>query len=103
MSLPIRQGRLFPKSPPPSKKFGKALATIKVCRPLVSIVVAENSQMSDIRFSSIGSIWPICSSVTYLVTRARLIGNAEKAPSLVSRFRSLIFKPIFTRGKKNEL
>ena len=30
MSLPIRQGKLFPNSPPPSKKFGKSLATIKV-------------------------------------------------------------------------
>lgn len=29
MSLPIRQGSLFPFSPPPSKKFGRSLATIK--------------------------------------------------------------------------
>lgn len=29
MSLPIRQGELWKGSPPPSKKFGKALATIK--------------------------------------------------------------------------
>ncbi|CDZ98518.1 Uncharacterized conserved protein [Phaffia rhodozyma] len=29
MTLPIRQGRLFPNSPPPSKKFGKAMATFK--------------------------------------------------------------------------
>ncbi|WVF69291.1 hypothetical protein IAT40_004067 [Kwoniella sp. CBS 6097] len=28
-SLPIRQGKLFPDSPPPSKKFSKSLATIK--------------------------------------------------------------------------
>lgn len=30
LSLPIRQGKLFPDSPPPSKKFGKSLGTIKV-------------------------------------------------------------------------
>lgn len=30
MSLPIRQGRMFPDSPPPSKKFGRSLGTIKV-------------------------------------------------------------------------
>jgi hypothetical protein len=30
MSLPIRQGKLFPNSPPPSKKFGRSLGTIKV-------------------------------------------------------------------------
>jgi hypothetical protein len=29
MSLPIRQGRLFPDSPEPSKKFGDSLGTIK--------------------------------------------------------------------------
>jgi hypothetical protein len=29
MSLPIRHGKLFPNSPPPSKKFGRSLATIK--------------------------------------------------------------------------
>ncbi|WVQ80568.1 hypothetical protein IAT38_002673 [Cryptococcus sp. DSM 104549] len=29
MSLPIRQGKLFPDSPPPSKKFGRSLGTIK--------------------------------------------------------------------------
>lgn len=29
MSLPIRQGALFPSSPPKSKKFGRSLATIK--------------------------------------------------------------------------
>ncbi|KAJ9091641.1 hypothetical protein QFC19_009011 [Naganishia cerealis] len=29
MSLPIRQGSLFPFTPPPSKKFGRSLATIK--------------------------------------------------------------------------
>ena len=29
MSLPIRQGKLFPNAPPPSKKFGRNLATIK--------------------------------------------------------------------------
>lgn len=29
MSLPIRQGALFPSSPPKSKKFGQSLATIK--------------------------------------------------------------------------
>lgn len=29
MSLPIRQGKLFPKSPPPHRKFGRSLATIK--------------------------------------------------------------------------
>ncbi|OCF43955.1 hypothetical protein I317_02225 [Kwoniella heveanensis CBS 569] len=28
-SLPIRQGKLFPDSPPPSKKFSKSLGTIK--------------------------------------------------------------------------
>ncbi|KAK8858435.1 hypothetical protein IAR55_002662 [Kwoniella newhampshirensis] len=29
MSLPIRQGKLFPDSPPPSKKFGRSIATMK--------------------------------------------------------------------------
>ena len=29
MSLPIRQGSLFPHAPPPSKKFGRSLGTIK--------------------------------------------------------------------------
>lgn len=29
MSLPIQQGKMFPNSPPPSKKFGRTLATIK--------------------------------------------------------------------------
>ena len=29
-SLPIRQGKLFPDSPPSSKKFGRSLGTIKV-------------------------------------------------------------------------
>lgn len=29
LSLPIRQGKLFPRSPPPSKKFGRSVATIK--------------------------------------------------------------------------
>lgn len=27
---PIRQGRVFPEGPPPSKKFGASMATIKV-------------------------------------------------------------------------
>ena len=31
-SLPIRQGRLFPDSPPNSKKFGRSLGTMKVRR-----------------------------------------------------------------------
>jgi hypothetical protein len=30
LSLPIRQGKLFPDSPPSSKKFGRSLGTIKV-------------------------------------------------------------------------
>lgn len=29
LSLPIRQGKLFPASPPPSRKFGRSLGTIK--------------------------------------------------------------------------
>jgi hypothetical protein len=29
MNLPIRQGKLFPKAPPPHRKFGRSLATIK--------------------------------------------------------------------------
>jgi hypothetical protein len=36
MSLPIRQGKMFPDSPPPSKKFGRSLGTIKVGAAILS-------------------------------------------------------------------
>lgn len=41
MSLPIRQGRLFPDSPPPSKKFGDSLATIKYRCELSPVYVSH--------------------------------------------------------------
>ncbi|WWD18325.1 hypothetical protein CI109_102775 [Kwoniella shandongensis] len=42
MSLPIRQGRLFPDSPPPSKKFGRSIATMKVSNDLWEIGKSES-------------------------------------------------------------
>ena len=41
MSLPIRQGRLFPDSPEPSKKFGDSLATIKYRCDLKPVYVSH--------------------------------------------------------------
>lgn len=41
MSLPIRQGRLFPDSPAPSKKFGQSLATIKYRFDLQSVYASH--------------------------------------------------------------
>ncbi|KAF8528944.1 golgi-body localization protein domain-containing protein [Hysterangium stoloniferum] len=41
LSLPIRQGNLFPKSRPPTKKFGHHLATIKYRINFSSIYVAH--------------------------------------------------------------
>jgi len=41
MSLPIRQGRLFPESPEPSKKFGDSLATIKFRCDLKPVYVSH--------------------------------------------------------------
>ncbi|KAK4684426.1 hypothetical protein P7C73_g5753, partial [Tremellales sp. Uapishka_1] len=41
MSLPIRQGKLFPDSPPPSKKFGRSLGTIKYRFDLAPIFVSH--------------------------------------------------------------
>lgn len=41
MSLPIRQGRLFPDSPEPSKKFGDSLATIKFRCDLKPVYVSH--------------------------------------------------------------
>ncbi|ORX40254.1 golgi-body localization protein domain-domain-containing protein [Kockovaella imperatae] len=40
-SLPIRQGKLFPDSPPPSKKFGKSLGTIKYRFDLAHVFVSH--------------------------------------------------------------
>ena len=41
MSLPIRHGKLFPNSPPPSKKFGRSLATIKYRFDLYEIFMSH--------------------------------------------------------------
>lgn len=41
MSLPIRQGKLFPDSPPPSKKFGRSLGTIKYRFDLQPVYVSH--------------------------------------------------------------
>lgn len=46
LSLPIRQGKLFsPDAPPPSKKFGRSLATIKVNRK--RLVEQESDVLTD--------------------------------------------------------
>ncbi|EJU06094.1 hypothetical protein DACRYDRAFT_97695 [Dacryopinax primogenitus] len=42
MSVPIRQGKLFPSIKPPSKKFGKHLATIKYRVSLSPLVISHN-------------------------------------------------------------
>ncbi|KAK4703534.1 hypothetical protein P7C70_g2687, partial [Phenoliferia sp. Uapishka_3] len=41
MSLPIRQGKLFPSAQPPSKKFGKHCATIKYRFSLAPLFIAH--------------------------------------------------------------
>ncbi|SJX62420.1 uncharacterized protein SRS1_13267 [Sporisorium reilianum f. sp. reilianum] len=41
MSLPIRAGRLFPDSPPPSPKFGRFLGTIKYRIDLAPLFIAH--------------------------------------------------------------
>lgn len=41
MSLPIRQGQLFPSAQPPSKKFGKHCATIKYRFSLAPLFIAH--------------------------------------------------------------
>lgn len=41
LSLPIRQGSLFPESRPPSKKFGRHLATIKYRIAFSSLYIAH--------------------------------------------------------------
>lgn len=41
LSLPIRQGKLFPASPPPSKKFGRSLGTIKYRFDLSTVYVSH--------------------------------------------------------------
>lgn len=41
MSLPIRQGKLFPSAQPPSKKFGKHCATIKYRASLSPLFIAH--------------------------------------------------------------
>lgn len=40
-SLPIRQGKLFPNSPPPSKKFGRSLGTIKYRMHLADVYLSH--------------------------------------------------------------
>lgn len=53
MSLPIRQGKLFPNSPPPSKKFGRSLATIKYRADLAPVYFSHiYSQTSQNLFAS---------------------------------------------------
>jgi hypothetical protein len=42
MSVPIRQGKLFPSAKPPSKKFGKHLATIKYRFSLAPLFISHN-------------------------------------------------------------
>lgn len=50
LSLPIRQGRIFPNARPPSKKFGKYLATIKyrlaVSQLFISHIYIDESKES---------------------------------------------------------
>ncbi|KIJ56610.1 hypothetical protein M422DRAFT_218123 [Sphaerobolus stellatus SS14] len=41
LSLPIRQGKLFPEARPPTKKFGKHLATIKYRLSFTSLYIAH--------------------------------------------------------------
>ncbi|GAA5830097.1 hypothetical protein JCM11251_006874 [Rhodosporidiobolus azoricus] len=47
MSLPIRQGRLFPSAQAPSKKFGKHCATIKYRFSLAPLFIAHTYRQAD--------------------------------------------------------
>lgn len=48
MSLPIRQGKLFPSAPPPSKKFGKHCATIKYRFSLAPLFIAHTYRQESL-------------------------------------------------------
>jgi hypothetical protein len=56
MSLPIRQGKLFPDSPPPSKKFGRSLGTIKYRFDLQPVYVSHMYEQKSRQLCDQGKI-----------------------------------------------
>ena len=72
LSLPVRQGKLFPNARPPSKKFGQHLATLKVSRLMLLLYADAHFALYSIASQSRTFLFHMC-------IRMRLASRGLKA------------------------
>lgn len=95
---PIRQGPVFPDSPPPSKKFGRSMATIKYRTDLSPVYVQHGYTQSSQQLWSTGHAEHV--GIKLRVDRFRLDGHQRMTEFRVwqerlQRVKTVVHKPFY--------